>query len=98
MKRILGFGILIVLIFNCVIVDASVISDKETEIEENVQIKDSFSEDILQRNLYEADKVKKCKDISESISVSRSIQKSNSMKMNNSEELFVENCVIVKSS
>lgn len=36
MKRILGFGILIVLIFNCVIVDVSVISDKETEIEENV--------------------------------------------------------------
>lgn len=90
MKRIFSICILIVLVFNCVIVDASVVSEKKYEIEENVQIKDTFSEDILQRNLYEADKVKKCKDISESISVSRSIQKSNSMKMNNSEELFVE--------
>lgn len=55
MKRILSLGMLIVLVLNCVIVDASVLSEKKSNNEEIVQIKDSFSEDILQRNLYEAE-------------------------------------------
>lgn len=97
MKCIISLGMLIVFAFNCITVNASLLSEKIIENEENVQVKDSFSDDILQKNLFEIDKVQKCSEISESISVSRHMQKSNPIKIDNSEALFVKNCVIVKS-
>lgn len=50
MKCIISLGMLIVFAFNCITVNASLLSEKIIENEENVQVKDSFSDDILQKN------------------------------------------------
>ena len=64
----------------------------------NVEETKWFDNKYIGEILYEADKVQKCKDISESVSASSSMQKYNSIRMNKSEELFVDNFVIVQAS
>lgn len=51
MKRIFSIGILIALMFDCIIVDGSVVSEKIYEMEENTQIKDFFQK-IYYKEIY----------------------------------------------
>ncbi len=65
----------------------------------NISIEDPFSEAVLQSALFDENKVQKCENLSDGIDATGLLIKNNSLKMNNSEDdLFVDNCVIVKST
>lgn len=98
MKRLIGFGLVIILLnINYISVYGMNLSENAVQ-EKKTEINDSISEAVLEKGLCEESKIQKYEDASNGIMATNQVMVDNSIKMTGKEEqLYVDNCVIVKT-